>query len=308
MTRHYEVTHTTRYRYAEEVTESYGRAHLAPRDDAGQTCLDHTLEVTPRPHLVHEREDFYGNRSVYVEVLRAHTELEVTAVSRVRIDRLPVDLDRCALPWEQAGAAALAEQAPGSPALWARDFLLPSRHVPFDTPDGPVEEVRRFAAEVFTPGRAAGEAVRDLVRRIYRDFDYRPGSTSVTTTLAEVLTDRQGVCQDFAHLALAVLRSVGLPARYVSGYLETQPPPGAPKVLGADASHAWVSVLLPGLGWVDVDPTNDRMVDTSYVMTAWGRDYADVPPLKGVVFSEGSVSTLAVAVDVVPLSDPVGQD
>ena len=126
----------------------------------------------------------------------------------------------------------------------------------------------------------------------------------MTTTLAEVLNGRQGVCQDFAHLALAVLRSVGLPARYVSGYLETQPPPGAAKVLGADASHAWVSVLLPGLGWVDVDPTNDRMVDTSYVIAAWGRDYGDVPPLKGVVFSEGSVSTLAVAVDVVPLAVP----
>ena len=167
-----------------------------------------------------------------------------------------------------------------------------------------VGEVRDFAAEIFTPARPVGLAVRDLVARIHSEFVYRAGVTSVNTTLAEVLALREGVCQDFAHLAVGVLRSIGLPARYVSGYLETRPPPGTPKLVGADASHAWVSVLLPGLGWVDVDPTNDKVVDDSYVVTAWGRDYADVPPLKGVIYTESKKSRLSVAVDVVPVPDP----
>jgi transglutaminase-like putative cysteine protease len=152
---------------------------------------------------------------------------------------------------------------------------------------------------VFTPGRPVGEAVRALVSRIHDEFAYRPGVTSVTTPLRDVLIRREGVCQDFAHLAVACLRCVGLPARYVSGYLETQPPPGKPKLQGADASHAWASVLLPELGWVDVDPTNDRIVDDDYVVTAWGRDYTDVPPLKGVIFTESKKSRLKVAVDVI---------
>lgn len=303
MSRRYQVQHTTRYSYEQQVTESYGRAHLAPRDGHGQRCLQHELVVTPRPELVHEHSDFYGNRSVYLEVLTPHTELVVTATSRVEVERDAIALSQalaaCTTPWEQA-RPRFDEPREG---LWARDFLLPSTHVPFAIPgpDAPDAAVAEFAASVFTPGRPVGEAVRDLVRRIYRDFSYRSGVTSVSTTLAEVLERREGVCQDFAHLAVAVLRRCGLPARYVSGYLETQPPPGQPKLLGADASHAWVSVLLPDLGWIDLDPTNDAVVDESYVLTAWGRDYADVPPLKGVIFSEGSVSTLAVAVDVVPL-------
>lgn len=312
MSRVLEITHTTRYSYREEVTESYGRAFLAPRECPGQTCLQHELTVSPAAELVHEHQDHYGNRSTYLEVLTPHTELVVTATSRVRIDRdadgVRAGLERCLTPWEGAGRLALAEQ---DDDLHAHDFLLPSTHVPpvdqaIDQATGQATDqaddlVAAFAASVFTPGRPAGPAVRDLISRIHRDLRYRPGVTSVTTTPAQVLAQRAGVCQDFAHLAIAVLRRCGLPARYVSGYLETQPPPGQPKLLGADASHAWVSVLLPGLGWVDLDPTNDTLVDQAHVLTAWGRDYSDVPPLKGVIFSEGSVSTLAVAVDVVPL-------
>ncbi len=295
MSRTYQVTHTTRYSYEREVTESYGRAHLAPRDDAGQTCSSHTLAVLPAPERVHQEQDFYGNRSAYVEVLTPHTELTVTATSRVRVNRVQVALDQIDLPWEEAGALALSGLQEPEEELRAKDFLLPSVHVPVGG------EVAAFAAGVFTPARPAGAAVRELVRTIFDGFAYRPGVTSVSTTLAEVLSRREGVCQDFAHLAVACLRRCGLPARYVSGYLETLPPPGQAKLLGADASHAWVSVLLPGLGWVDLDPTNDRVVDDSYIVTAWGRDYADVPPLKGVIFTEGTVSRLSVAVDVVPL-------
>ena len=151
------------------------------------------------------------------------------------------------------------------------------------------------------PGRPLGATLRHLVSTIYHDFTYRSGATTVSTSLDDVLIRREGVCQDFAHLAVAVLRRAGLPARYVSGYLETVPPPGQPKLQGVDASHAWASVLVPELGWVDLDPTNNQVVDAGYVVTAWGRDYTDVPPLKGVIFTEGANSTLRVAVDVIRL-------
>ena len=151
------------------------------------------------------------------------------------------------------------------------------------------------------PGRPLGTTLRELVHAIHSGFAYRSGATTVTTTLAEVLARREGVCQDFAHLAVAALRWAGLPARYVSGYVETRPPPGQPRLQGVDASHAWVSVFVPEVGWVDLDPTNDQVVDGQYVVTAWGRDYTDVPPLKGVIFTEGRRSTLDVAVDVTPL-------
>jgi transglutaminase-like putative cysteine protease len=161
-----------------------------------------------------------------------------------------------------------------------------------------------FARGVLEPGRPLGETLRHLVATIFQDFAYRSGATTVSTTLDDVLTRREGVCQDFAHLAVAVLRWAGLPARYVSGYLETVPPPGQPKLQGVDASHAWASVLVPNLGWVDLDPTNNQVVDAGYVVTAWGRDYTDVPPLKGVIFTESADSTLRVAVDVIRLPPP----
>ncbi len=304
VSRLYDVRHTTTYRYEEEVTASYGRAHLVPRDGAGQVRVSDDLAIRPEPDLVRESRDFYGNRSLYVEVHTAHTELVVTAHSRVSVERVALDggVPGGELPWEQAVTRVdehleAADRSGFDPdraaeALRIRDFRLPSRHVLASA------EVRAFAAEVFLPGRPVWESVRTLVSRINSDLEYHPGATSVSTTLAEVLRLREGVCQDFAHLAVGVLRVVGLPARYVSGYLETTPPPGRRKLVGADASHAWVSVYLPEVGWLDLDPTNDRVVDDSYVLTAWGRDYADVPPLKGVIYTEGGSTELSVAVDV----------
>jgi transglutaminase-like putative cysteine protease len=160
--------------------------------------------------------------------------------------------------------------------------------------------VDAFAATSFTPGRPLREVVADLARRIATQLEYRTGSTTVRTTQAELLAQGAGVCQDFAHLAIAALRGHGIPARYVSGYIETRPGPGRPKLRGADASHAWVSVWLPGHGWIDIDPTNNTLVDDGYVVLGWGRDYHDVPPLRGVVFTPGQGSTLEVAVDLVP--------
>lgn len=299
MSRRYDVVHRTVYRYDDDVTASYGRAYLVPRDTPWQWREAFTVDVRPAPVTVTESSDFYGNRCLYLEVHAAHRELVVTAASRVRVARPAVDLAVLSgWTWERAAAAAAELDD-----VQARDFRLPSAQVGVEPP------VRAYAAGTFTPDRPVGEAVRELVARIHRDFAYTPGVTSVTTTMPQVLAARAGVCQDFAHLAVACLRGVGLPARYVSGYLETQPPPGRPKLRGADASHAWASVLLPELGWVDVDPTNDRVVDESYVVTAWGRDYTDVPPVKGVIFTESTRSTLHVAVDVIAVEedgDPPG--
>jgi transglutaminase-like putative cysteine protease len=297
--RGYRVRHRTEYSYDEEVTASYGRAYLTPRDVPGQWTRRSRIDIDPRPALLRAGEDFYGNSTAYVEVQAAHVRLVVTAESEVQVDRPAPDLAALdGWTWESAAAAA-ADWPVGGPVdpLGAREFLLPSPQVAISP------EVRGYAAAVFRPGRAVGDAVRDLVRGIHADFRYRPGATTVTTPLREVLQHREGVCQDFAHLAIACLRASGLPARYVSGYLETRPPPGRPRLQGADASHAWASVLLPDLGWVDIDPTNDRIVDDDYVVTAWGRDYTDVPPLKGVIFTESSRSSMAVAVDVVRIPD-----
>ncbi len=302
--RTYEVRHRTRYTYDDEVTSSYGRAYLVPRDAPGQHCLDNRVDVDPGPTAASESVDFFGNRSVYLEVHTEHTVLDVVAVSTVEVDRVPPDLSTldgwtCERAAEAVRDGAVAGPAGGAGAgggpglVDAREMLLPSPRVGRDA--GVVE----YAAAMFEPRRPLGEALVGLVSRIHHDFSYRTGSTSVSTTLAEVLARREGVCQDFAHLAVACLRCVGLPARYVSGYLETEPPPGRPKLQGADASHAWVSVLVPELGWVDLDPTNDQPADARYVVTAWGRDYTDVPPLKGVIFTEATKSTLAVEVDVV---------
>lgn len=290
--RGYEVRHRTRYTYDDDVTASYGRAFLVPRDAAGQTCVASRLEIEPAAVRTSGSADFYGNRSIYFEVHTPHRVLDVVAVSTVEVDRPRPDLavlgDRS---WQVAVGQVAALR--GDAAVQARDMLLDSPQVARE-PD-----VEAYARGIFTPDRPLGQSLTALLHTINTDFTYRSGATSVSTPLREVLRRREGVCQDFAHLAVACLRTVGLPARYVSGYLETEPPPGRPKLQGADASHAWVAVLVPGLGWVDLDPTNDQPADSRYVITAWGRDYTDVPPLKGVIFTEATKSTLAVEVDVV---------
>jgi transglutaminase-like putative cysteine protease len=289
VTRTYEVRHRTRYTYDDEVRSSYGRACVVPRHAPGQRRLAHRLVVEPGAGHTSESADYYGNTSVYVEVHTPHRVLDVLAVSTVEVTRVAPDLSLLD-GWTCERAAADAGSRPDG--TQAREMLLESPQVVTSA------EVAAYAAVDLTPGRPLGEALTALVSRIHGDFTYRVGATSVTTTIAEVLERREGVCQDFAHLMVGCLRSVGLPARYVSGYLETLPPPGRPRLQGADASHAWVSVLLPQVGWVDLDPTNDQVADARYVVTAWGRDYQDVPPLKGVVFTEATGSTLDVEVDV----------
>jgi transglutaminase-like putative cysteine protease len=256
-------------------------------------CRSSRVRIEPEPHDYRERTDFYGNRAAYFAVLEPHTRLTVTAESLVdvtRPDSLPLPVDQ---PWETIRDRLRND--PADDAFDARGFLLDSPKVVV-TP-----AVAAYAAESFPTGRPLTEALTELTSRIHTDFAYKPGATSVRTTLSELLVGRKGVCQDFAHLAVGCLRSVGLAARYVSGYLETRPPPGRPRLVGADVSHAWASVFVPDAGWVDLDPTNDRFVSDRYVTTACGRDYGDVSPLKGVIYTESTKNELHVSVDVAPL-------
>ncbi len=288
----YEVTHRTEYRYEADVSDSYSQLHLLPRNLPGQRCHRAEVVVDPVPDDYRERSDYFGNRVAYLAIHRPHRALTVAATSIVEVDARPSGASLVGdQPWEQARNAIRDGQVPDP--LDAVQYVLNS---PLVASSGAYAD---YAAATFTPGRSLLDAVTDLCARIHADFEYESGSTSVTTPLAEVFAQRKGVCQDFAHVGIACLRSIGLPARYVSGYLETDPPPGRPKLKGADGSHAWMSVLAPQVGWLDVDPTNNRLANNRYIVTAYGRDYGDVPPLSGVIYTVGKTESLRVFVDVV---------
>jgi transglutaminase-like putative cysteine protease len=294
------VRHLTTYSYDDEVTDSLGIAHLVPRALPWQQVSSYDVLTDPAAADVSHDLDFYGNLATYFQVSEPHTRLVIEATSEVDVQTPVVSTVGLEQPWDWARPLLF----PRTAGAWlATDFALPSASV------DQAPEAADYAAASFPPRRPIGEAVTDLIGRIHRDFDYDRTATTVTSTVAEVLKTRAGVCQDFAHLALACLRSQGLAARYVSGYLATEPAPGRDRVMGADASHAWVAVWLPGAGelagtdgeWLAVDPTNDQRAGERYVTVAWGRDYADVPPVKGVIFTEAKESTLQVSVDVAPL-------
>jgi transglutaminase-like putative cysteine protease len=290
VTRTYRITHRTTYRYDDDVSASFGRAHLLPREGAGQTITEAAVTVDPVPDELRDHIDAFGNRSTYFSVRTPHRQLTVLASSLVTVADVPPPEPEPA--WE-----AVRDGPRGSTTaelLDVRSYTLPSPRLP------PHPGIAAYAQPSFLPGRPLDEAVIDLSTRIHRDFRYVSGSSTVGSTVPELLERGEGVCQDFAHLGVAALRSVGLSARYVSGYLETRPPPGRERVLGADASHAWVSVFT-GTRWLDLDPTNDRLVDHSYVELAHGRDYSDVPPLKGVIFSDSAESVMSVGVDMIPV-------
>jgi len=285
----YRVVHRTRYTYGTPVVLAHNEARLQPRETARQRCALSEVVVDPPPAASAAREDFFGNRVLYFGLQDAHDRLVVTATSEVEV-AAPAPLDLARGPdWETAPAVLAA--AADAETLAARQFAL-------DSPCAAGgDAVRAYAAPSFVPGRPLLAAIADLSGRIHREFRFDPESTTIATPVAEVLAQRYGVCQDFAHLAIAGLRAMGVPARYVSGYLETQPPPGRPRLQGADVSHAWFAAFVPTLGWVDFDPTNDLRPDDRHVTTAWGRDYADVTPLKGVIFG-GGAHKLDVAVDM----------
>jgi transglutaminase-like putative cysteine protease len=290
----YRVTHRTQYVYEEDVTLSYGQLHLLPRELARQRCLSAEVRVEPAPEVYAERADYFGNRASYFEIHERHTALTVTATSVVEVGELASGISLLgSRSWEDARDQLRGGRLPDH--LDATEYALDSPLVQT------AAHYRAYAEESFSVGRPLIDAVASLCSRIHADCEYKPGSTSVATPLSEVFAKRRGVCQDFAHLGIACLRSLGLAARYVSGYLETQPAPGREKLTGVDGSHAWLSVLIPEAGWLDVDPTNDQFAGDRYIVTAYGRDYGDVPPLGGVIYTEGRTEELRVAVDVVPV-------
>ncbi len=287
----YRVVHRTEYVYAEPVTLCHNETHLTPRSTAAQRVHEHHLEVEPRPDVLSRREDFFGNPVVYFAVQSPHPRLVVTARSQVeRKESGGAHPERSRATWEDAAARTATDDTPAG--LDVRQYLLDS---PMATA---TPAIAAFARESFPAGRPLLDAVRDLTARIHREFAYEPGVTTIATPLAEAFEERRGVCQDFAHLGIACVRSVGLAASYVSGYIETVPPPGKERLAGADASHAWFAVYDPDAGWLNFDPTNDQMLVERHITTAWGREYSDVTPMKGIIFGGGPTHTAKVSVDV----------
>jgi len=287
----YRMQHTTTYSYAYTVSVSHNELHLKPRDLSGQTCLAYQLVVHPQPALYRHYTDFFGNAVTLFTVQEPHRALTVTAKSTVDVDRKHRPNLHSTPAWERVEAQLRHDRS--AAALQAYQYV-------FDSPYVAVwPELRHFALPSFPAGRLLLDAVDDLTTRIYTQFTYDATATSVSTPLHEVLHNRHGVCQDFAHLEIGCLRALGLAARYVSGYLVTQPWPDATPQVGADASHAWVSVYVPGYDWIDVDPTNNVWPSDGHITVAYGRDYSDVSPIKGV-FLGGGEHTMRVAVEVVP--------
>jgi transglutaminase-like putative cysteine protease len=293
MTR-FEITHTTRYDYGESVSQSLNLAYVLPRNTHRQSCTRSRVKVAPVTATSLEREDYFGNRAYEFAIEQSHRTLEVTAESVVDVrytDQSPgLDFGNTC---EQL--RHLLRDGRDDETLLAREFSLGS---PLISPDETLlKSLRAFAGPLFDGTRPFLSATRELTQKIFADFAYDQDFSEVSTPLSDVFEHRKGVCQDFAHLAIACLRSLGFPARYISGYLETQPAPGVKKLVGADASHAWFAVFA-GDGWFEFDPTNDKLAGNQHIVTAWGRDYSDVTPLRGVVFGGSKENRLNVSVNV----------
>jgi transglutaminase-like putative cysteine protease len=285
----YRIDHRTTYTYDSDVTGSYGLVHLRPRDLGWQTCVAHEITIEPEPADLFRHVDLYGNTNSYFHVVQPHTRLVVASTSVVTVEVNELAAVALDMPWEEASPAARNED----PEAWeVTDFTFPSPYVEIPA------QVRDYARLSFPVGRPIGEAAVELMHRIHTDFTYKSGSTTLSTKVSDLLEKRTGVCQDFAHVMVAGLRSLGLAGRYVSGYLATRPAPGKPRQVEDAASHAWVGCWIPGAGWLYLDPTNDRLIDDSHTTVAWGRDYGDVPPVKGVIFTEAKKSKMEVSVDM----------
>jgi len=288
----YQIRHETFYTYVEPVQLSHNMAHLQPLNSARQQVRSFRLTAEPEPAIVSTRFDGWGNTSHFLLVQEAHKEFQIVAESVVEVfPTAPTDLVHTS-PWELV-AASMRPRPLGDLAQISQ-FRHASPFVPT------VAVARDYVEKSFEPGRPILEAANDLMHRIYTEFRYDPEATSVATPLLEVFQKRRGVCQDFSHVLIGCLRSLGLPARYVSGYLETRPPPGKPRLIGADASHAWIQLWCPELGWTDLDPTNDIAPSERYVTVAVGRDFGDVTPLKGLLLGGGG-QVVSVSVDVAPM-------
>lgn len=279
----YQVRHQTVYHYGGNVAHSHQLLHLAPRDSANQVCLSRSIELNPKPSSLREDVDAFGNFVTRLEYDQPHDRLEVLAEIGVEVSPRRDAAQTESQAWEEVRDALNYSGRPVlPPSLDACRFRMESSYVRVK------QLFADYAADCLAPGRPLLQGAEALMHKIHRDFRYAPGTTNISTSALEAFAARRGVCQDFAHIMLACLRSRGLAARYVSGYLRTTPPPGSDaSFLGADASHAWVSVFCPPFGWIDLDPTNDVRVGTGHIVIAWGRDFGDVSPLRGVIVGGG---------------------
>jgi transglutaminase-like putative cysteine protease len=287
----YTVRHRTTYTYQSDVAYSRLIAHLVPRETARQRSLAVDVTLEPAPVKRFDRSDFFGNTTSWFIVDEPHDTLEIFAESRVTIDPAPAFAPELSLPWESARTAL-------APPVGTETFDVVQ--YAFDTPLTATDAaVVSYARPSFQPARPLLDCALELNARIHRDFTFDKEATDTRTTVKDAFELRAGVCQDLAHVGIACVRSMGLAARYVSGYLLTHPPPGRERLIGADASHAWFAVWIPPFGWIDFDPTNDMLPSSEHITVAWGRDYADVAPLHGII-TGGSEHEVDVAVDVIP--------
>ena len=286
----YQVTHVTDYIYQSPSSLCHNIMVQTPKNLPFQTVEQHEQIIDPEPEYLNRSQDFFENQTVHFSIERTHSKLTATSKSTVVLSSpawMTADPGKTQ-PWEQVRDWLHTTKALND----TRQFYLQSKHVEF------AEGVQEYALQSFTPGRPIMEAMLDLNSRINNDFTFTPGFTDLSTPVSEVFANRKGVCQDYAHFSLACVRSIGLAARYVSGYLETIPPPGKPKMVGADASHAWISLYITDLDdWVEFDATNNLLVNDRHIRVAIGRDFADVTPLKGIIYSAGK-HTMEVSVDV----------
>lgn len=285
----YRVTHNTGYKYSLPASLSQNELFLFPRNTPSQEVIESQLTITPQPQYLHNRTDYFGNIAHVFMVQHPHNELAISVKSLVKTTVPIIPRPDATMPWENVVQRLRSHVNPQD--LHAQQFVFKSPLVSIGA------DSLNYVRPSFSPGAPVLVGAASLIQRIFREFAYDKLASNVETTVQQVLSNRKGVCQDFALVAISCLRSLGLAARYVSGYLETFPPPGKPKLVGSDASHAWISVYVPDFGWVDLDPTNNLMANETYVTVAWGRDYGDVSPVKGVVMG-GGIHELSVMVDV----------
>jgi transglutaminase-like putative cysteine protease len=286
----YKLKHKTLYTYVNEVHNYQSILCLQPQSSAKQLCKNFTLEIEPKPSKIYSRTDYFGNIQHYFSLHQSHKSLKVTVSSEIEVLNIPVQTIST-ITCEDARLKFANERALKIEVL---QYQLPSQFITWD------DDIIAFAESCLLPNIPLHNGVMNLIKKIFTEFQFKSGATNINTPLKTVLKERKGVCQDFSHLAIASLRSVGIPARYVSGYIETLPPKGKIKLEGSDASHAWISVYIPEMGWCEFDPTNNIIPQQRHIVTAYGRDFADVSPLKGIIFSSGE-HKVKVEVDVIPL-------
>jgi transglutaminase-like putative cysteine protease len=286
----YHIRHSTEYTYQDRVSTAHNRLCLVPLNLPKQKCISSDVKISPTPDELIYRTDFFGNTLLFISIYQEHSHLEVISESVVDIENRinPDKATHSSTRWTD-GELNVGNRANDHSEI--AQYILPSYHIPYS------EAIKNFAQDCFLQNASLWSSCLALMQKIFNSIEFKPGFTTVNTPVEEVLKSRKGVCQDFAHLMIAGLRNMGLPAGYVSGYIETVPPPGKEKLVGSDASHAWVAVHFPHIGWVEFDPTNNLLPSSHHTVVAFGRDYSDVAPIKGIIFSSGK-QNISVKVDV----------